>query len=90
MPIYSKSIQNKEILNILKNKYKKILLIGCGACMNESLAYLYDLPLSVKGERDEYYPVPVIKELNRIEKMFEIFQLNDKERKKAAALARNK
>lgn len=71
MPIYSESIQNDEILNILKNKYKKVLLIGCGACMNESLAYLYDLPLSVKGERDEYYPVPVIKEIKRIAKMLE-------------------
>lgn len=71
MPIYSESIQNNEILNILKNKYKNVLLIGCGAYMNESLAYLYDLPLSVKGKRDEYYPVPVIKELKRIAKMLE-------------------
>lgn len=69
LPIYSESIQNDEILNILKNRYKKVLLFGCGACMNESLAYLYDLPLSVKGERDEYYPVPVIKELKRIANM---------------------
>ncbi len=69
MPIYSESIQNDEILNILGNKYKKVLLVGCGACMNESLAYLSDLPLSVKGERNEYYPVPIIKELKRIAKM---------------------
>ncbi len=71
LPIYSELIQNEEILNILKGRYKKILLIGCGACMNESLAYLHDLPLSVKGEQDEYYPIPVIKELKRIAKMLE-------------------
>lgn len=69
MPIYSESIQNNEILNILGNKYKKVLIIGCGACMNESLAYLYDLPLSVNSEWNEYYPVPIIKELKRIAKM---------------------
>ncbi len=71
MPIYSETIQNDEILNILKHRCKKVLLIGCGACMNESLAYLHDLPLSVKGEREEYYPIPVIKELKRIAKMLE-------------------
>lgn len=46
MPIYSEVIDDKSILQILQDKYNKVLLIGCGACMNESLAYKYDMPIT--------------------------------------------
>lgn len=71
MAVYSEIYKNEEILNILDNKYDRVLLIGCGACMNESLAHLYDLPLSIRGDRDDILPIPIINELKRIAVMLE-------------------
>lgn len=68
MPIYSETISDENILRILRNKYHRILLIGCGACMNESLAYKYDKPIC-KDFSD--VPYATVSELDRIAKMLE-------------------
>lgn len=38
MPKYSEVLSFEQILNIVKDKYSSVLIIGCGGCMNESLA----------------------------------------------------
>jgi len=38
MALYSKVVEDKTILELVKDR-KNILVIGCGGCINESLAY---------------------------------------------------
>jgi len=66
MPVYSETISDERILRILGNKYRRVLLVGCGACMNESLAYKNDLPI-YKGSPD--FPYATAAEVSRIEKL---------------------
>lgn len=66
MPIYSEVFSDNEILKIVSGKYEKILLLGCGACMNESLSYLHDIPLTVKNDT---VPFAVTEELIRLNRM---------------------
>lgn len=71
MPVYSEVLENNEILNIVINRYKKILLIGCGACMNESLAFFHNLPLSKKSDDNILEPYPILMELKSIAEMLQ-------------------
>lgn len=43
MPVYSEVLDDNTIINLVRD-YKNILLLGCGACMNESLAFKNDTP----------------------------------------------
>ena len=57
-------ISNESILELVsKDNCRNILIIGCGGCMNESLAYDGDLYLYKKGIEGPY---ATINELNRI------------------------
>jgi hypothetical protein len=66
MPVYSEVLNDEEILKLIKDKYKNILVIGCGSCMNESLAYLHDSPIFVKGTDSKINPYSVLIEIQRI------------------------
>ena len=64
MPQYSQILSDEIILNMVKPYYKKVLLLGCGGCMNESLAFLHSCPLVVHGKKDTF---PALEsELNRL------------------------
>jgi hypothetical protein len=66
MPIYSETLNDYQILRMIGRKHKRILVIGCGACMNESLAFKYNIPLYVDNLET---PSATIIELKRIKKM---------------------
>lgn len=66
MPIYSETLSNEQILRILGNKYQRVLVIGCGACMNESLAFKHNMAIY---KNNLEIPYATIAELQRIEKM---------------------
>lgn len=46
MAVYSIIYDNDKILNLVSN-YKNVLLLGCGGCANESLAFSNHLPIYV-------------------------------------------
>lgn len=67
MPIYSRVINDEKILKLVSiNECHNILVIGCGGCMNESLAYDGDLCI-YDGENES--PFATITELNRIKQL---------------------
>jgi len=66
MPVYSEVFSDEEIINLIGDKYQNILVVGCGSCMNESLAYLHDSPIFVKGIDSENIPHSVLIEIQRI------------------------
>lgn len=69
MPIYSRVISNAKIQEIVHHKFKKVLLLACGGCMNESLAYDYHLPIAIHDQGQDIYPA-IQYECNRIISMF--------------------
>lgn len=69
MPIYSETLKDDTILDLLENKYQNILIVGCGACMNESLAFKYNYPLFIKDDYGNQISYAVFKELSRITNM---------------------
>lgn len=72
MPIYSEIIDNEKILEYLDKKSHNILIIGCGGCMNESLAYKNNLPIvKLNANNNELIPIPIEAELHRIAEMLE-------------------
>lgn len=66
MPVYSRTIGDKQILQLLQNKYFRVFLIGCGACMNESLALQNGLPITESLEDSKIAPCATAYELRRI------------------------
>lgn len=79
MAVYSVIFQNEKILE-LSSGYKNVLLLGCGGCANESLAYLNHMPLYVasKGkdlgvaiETADAIPYSVKNECERVKKLLE-------------------
>jgi len=66
MPVYSEVFSDEEIINLIGDRYHNILVVGCGSCMNESLAYLHDSSIFVKGNDKEDIPHSVIVEIQRI------------------------
>jgi hypothetical protein len=53
MAVFSEIKADSIILGKLGDRYKKILLVGCGGCTNESLAYTNHLPIfdEFEGQR---------------------------------------
>jgi hypothetical protein len=71
MPVYSEVLNDEEIIKLVKGKYQNILIVGCGSCMNESLAYLHDSPIFVKGTDGNNIPHSVLTEIQRIADLLE-------------------
>ncbi len=89
MPIYSETLSDKSIVDLLGSNYKNILIIGCGACMNESLAYKNNTPIFIKNDLGEMISYSVYLELLRLTDMlsrenyttrFELFSENSNSR----------
>lgn len=75
MAVYSKIMGDAAIINLVSGKYSNILLIGCGGCINESLAFTNHHPIFNAPEgktlKDESIPIAVRLELNRIKNLLE-------------------
>lgn len=67
MPLYSQILSDNYILKMMKPEYKKISLLGCGGCMNESLAFLHSTPIIIHNEEDTFPSIE--NECNRLVKM---------------------
>ena len=67
MPVYSNILCDEAIIKILQEKYKKVAIIGCGACTNESLAYKNSLPIFDTNKNGYIYPYATAAELLRLE-----------------------
>ena len=67
MPIYSETIPENQIICLLSRKYSQVFIIGCGACMNESLAFKYNLPITKSIEESKILPYATSCELKKIE-----------------------
>lgn len=67
MPVYSEVLDDNTIINLVRD-YKNILLLGCGACMNESLAFKNDTPIYI-NENNSSIPYSIQKEIERIKNM---------------------
>ena len=52
MAVYSTIFEDQKIIE-LSSKYKNVLLLGCGGCANESLAFVNNKPLYVVSEEEE-------------------------------------
>ncbi len=50
MPIYSRTINDSELLNTIPEGSESVLIVACGGCMNESLAYDCHTPITQKLE----------------------------------------
>lgn len=76
MAVYSEVLPNDVILRkILALKdVDRILIIGCGGCMNESLAYKNNLPVYLFENGGEKEPFST---LNELEKIKEYLETND-------------
>jgi len=59
MPKYSEVLSDEEILGMINPTYKKVLLLGCGGCMNESLAFKHNLQIISYGEEKSYPAIEV-------------------------------
>lgn len=59
MPVYSEVLDDNTIINLVRD-YKNILLLGCGACMNESLALKNDTPIYI-NENNSSIPYSIQK-----------------------------
>lgn len=91
MAVYSKIIDDHSIIKAINNHEKNILIIGCGGCINESLAYTNERPIFKAPEgkmlTEEPYPYAVHVELIRLKalleqegfnaKCFESYELRD-------------
>jgi hypothetical protein len=64
MAVYSIPFELEEILAEVRGKFQKILVIGCGGCTNESLAYIHKIPITnVNGH--ELTPIATNEELEK-------------------------
>ena len=79
MAVYSKIYEDEKILELSSN-YKNILLLGCGGCANESLAFTNHTPIYVVAkeknvgsaiEKSEVIPYSVKNECERIKQLLE-------------------
>jgi len=68
--IYYELIENNKILQLLGDNYKRILIIGCGGCVNESLALKNKIPIIVLDEiTRQSIPYSVTNEIKRLAKL---------------------
>lgn len=56
MAVYSKILSDKEILSLIPKNSKHILIVACGGCVNESLAYDHDEPIFTFDEDGNVTP----------------------------------
>lgn len=75
MAVYSRLMDDTTIINLVSGKYTNILLIGCGGCINESLAYTNHQPIfrapHGKSLEEEAIPIATRAELSRIRDLLE-------------------
>lgn len=75
MAVYSKTISDSEIIGLVDGKYQNLLLVGCGGCMNESLAYTHHEPIfrfpQGKTIADGAIPIATHSELRRLQSLLE-------------------
>lgn len=69
MPVYSEVLSDCEIVDLIGKKYNNILIVGCGACMNESLSFKYNIPIFIKDKMGNKIPYAVTQEVIRISRM---------------------
>lgn len=91
MAVYSKTIEDLDIIRLIEGKHENVLLIGCGGCMNESLAFTNSWPIfqptQGKPLQENAIPIATHFELERIQfmlrargykiKIFESYELKD-------------
>lgn len=46
MSVYSKTISDKELVNLVQPSWKRVLIFACAGCMNDSLAFDLGQPIS--------------------------------------------
>lgn len=75
MAVYSKIIDDAAIINLVSGKYPNVLLIGCGGCINESLAFTnhHSIFCAAEGKtlKEEAIPIATRIELRRIRNLLE-------------------
>lgn len=75
MAVYSKTIEDSDIIKLVEGKYENLLLVGCGGCMNESLAYTNAWPIFQAAEgktvKEANIPIATHLELERIQSMLQ-------------------
>lgn len=69
MPVYSEVLDDYILIQKISKKYRNILILGCGACMNESLAYTHNSPIFIKDNYGNQIPYSTLNELNRLTRM---------------------
>ncbi|MCL2820398.1 MAG: hypothetical protein FWD38_06155 [Oscillospiraceae bacterium] len=71
MAIYSKTLSDDRILSLIPENKKHILLVACGGCVNESLAYDHDNPILVFDDENNSIPYASKVEAKRISAVLE-------------------
>jgi len=71
MAIYSKTLSDEKIIALVPKGAKSILIVGCGGCVNESLAYDYDVPISTFDTEGNNTPYASSVEAKRIADILE-------------------
>lgn len=66
MAVYSETISDEAILSKIDKESNNILVIGCGGCMNESLAYKNSIPIYKYKDSEKCIPHATSVEVNRI------------------------
>ena len=54
MPKYSELLSDEEIIGMISPDSKRILLLACSGCINESLAFKHSLPIISYGDTERY------------------------------------
>jgi len=54
MPKYSELLPDNEIVSMLGPQDKNVVLLACGGCINESLAFKYSMPIISYGDKETY------------------------------------
>lgn len=71
MPVYTEILSNEDILNLIPADCKRVFIIGCGACTNESIAFKNNVPIYNVPIGETMYPFATCMELKRIKRVLE-------------------
>lgn len=69
MAIYSKTLCDEQILALIPEQSHHVLIVACGGCVNESLAYDHETPIVVLDVDGTEIPQASLIEAQRISKM---------------------
>jgi hypothetical protein len=69
MAVYSKILSDDTILSLIPTEAKKVLIVACGGCVNESLAYDNGNPIFISDENKIFTPYASYMEAQRIAEM---------------------